>query len=61
MTTTKALYELILEAFPELADDQNAFRAGVGSIMLRNDGDGDYIAKWEYSQPLPEALKSYLR
>ena len=61
MTTTKALYELIFEAFPVLADDPNAFRAGVGSIMLQNDGDGDYIAKWEYSQPLPEALKSYLR
>ena len=61
MANTKLLYELILEAFPELADDQNAFRAGVGSIMLQNDGAGDYIAKWEYLKPLPESLKSYLR
>lgn len=61
MAITKTLYDLIIEAFPALAEDRNAFRAGVGSIMLQNDGDGDYIAKWEYSEPLPEALKSYLR
>ena len=28
-----------------------------GSILLQDDGDGiQYIAKWEYSEPLPEGL-----
>ena len=54
-----ALYELILEAFPEL-EGKIIFREG---IWLQNDSDGtgDYIAKWEYSKPLPKSLESYKR
>ena len=54
------LFELIIEAFPELADSKEI---GFGSIELRNDSDGtgDYIAKWEYSKPLPQSLKKFLR
>jgi hypothetical protein len=61
MPTNKTLSELIIEAFPELAETPNEFR--FGSILLQNDldGTGDYIAKWEYSKPLPADLESYLR
>lgn len=55
----KSLYEKVIEAFPELADKPTEF--AFGSIRLQNDGDGDYIAKWEYTEPLPTELKSYLR
>ena len=51
------LYEKIIEAFPELANSSEFFN---GSIRLQNDGDGDYIAKWEYEKPLPAALKQFL-
>jgi hypothetical protein len=51
-----SLYDLIVETYPELADSKEI---GLGSIVLRNDadGEGDYIEKWEYSKPLPEGLK----
>lgn len=54
------LYEKVIEAFPELANNPNLDRLG---IILQNDSDGtgDYIAKWEYPQSLPETLTSYLR
>jgi hypothetical protein len=61
MTSKKSLYDLIIESVPALADDKDAFRAFVGTIMLQNDGDGDYIAKWEYPTALPDSLASYLR
>ena len=56
----KSLYKLIVEAFPELDGSMEFIK---GSIKLRNDSDGtgDYIEKWEYSQELPENLKTYLR
>lgn len=53
---TKSLYQKIVEKYPELD-------AGIefinGTIILQNDSDGagDYIAKWEYSKPIPEGLK----
>ena len=55
-----SLYEMIIAEFPELAESKEI---GTGSIILKNDSDGtgDYIAKWEYSKPLPTALKTYLR
>jgi len=45
----------ITKAYPELTyadffDD--------GPIRLQDDGDGvQYIAKWEYSKPIPDGLK----
>jgi len=50
------LWEKIMQVYPELTSDDFDFN---GSIKLRNDGDefGDYIEKWEYSQPIPEGLK----
>jgi hypothetical protein len=51
-----SLYELIVAEYPELADSDEF---ALGSIRLQNDGDGagDYIAKWEYSKPLPDGMK----
>jgi hypothetical protein len=49
------IYEEIIEVYPELSDsvlfDKN--------IILQNDSDGagDYIAKWDYSKPIPEGMK----
>ena len=52
-----SLYQIIKETYTELTDDD--FDKIEGSILLRNDDDGlgDYIAKWEYSKPIPEGLK----
>jgi hypothetical protein len=51
----KSLAELIIEAYPEL-EGKTLFREG---IWLQNDSDdtGDYIAKWDYSKPIPTDLK----
>ena len=51
------LFAEITKAYPELTDED--FRPDKGSILLRNesDGKGDYIAKWEYSKPVPTGLK----
>lgn len=50
------LWEKILEVYPELTKDDFG---PLGSILLRDDSDGSgaYIAKWEYSKPIPEGLK----
>lgn len=50
------LWEKIVAAYPELTNADFGYQ---GSIVLRNDGDGspDYIAKWDYSKPIPEGLK----
>jgi len=49
------LYEQIIAAYPELIDSNEFI---TGSIRLQNDSDGkgDYIAKWDYSKPLPDGL-----
>ena len=61
MATTKTLYEKVIEVFPELIENQSPFHEM--KILICNDVDGtpDYIAKWEYSKPLPDSLASYLR
>jgi len=50
------LYDKIKQVYPELSDDD--FRFDTGCVVLCNDGDGqgDYIFKWEYDQPIPEGL-----
>jgi hypothetical protein len=50
------MYETITENYPELTiDDFGRF----GAIELRDDSDGEgvYIAKWDYSKPIPKGLK----
>ena len=46
-------YTVIKNAYPEIEDLEFVN----GSIRLQDDGDGiQYIAKWEYSKPIPEGL-----
>jgi hypothetical protein len=50
------LFEQIKATYPELTDAD--FFPETGSIHLKDDGDGiAYIAKWEYSKPIPSGLK----
>jgi hypothetical protein len=55
-----SLYESIVAEFPELADTEVFYNSG---IKLRDDADGTdvYIYAWDYSKPIPESLKDYLR
>lgn len=48
------LYEAILTVYPELLDIKLLDKY----ITLQDDSDGigAYIAKWEYSKPIPEGL-----
>lgn len=49
------LYDKIIAIYPELLTYDLAF----GAITLQNDGDGDYIAKWEHptlAKPTDEEL-----
>ena len=50
------LFERLVEAYPELTSED--FNPIFGSILLQDDSDGfgAYIAKWEYSKPIPEGL-----
>jgi hypothetical protein len=54
------LWEKIAETYPELSAEDFGYE---GSIKLRDDSDGSgaYIAKWEYSKPIPKSLESYKR
>lgn len=50
------LFTQIKAAYPEITDED--FNPRLGSILLRDDGDGiQYIAKWEYSKPIPKGMK----
>jgi hypothetical protein len=50
------MYDLIIEEYPELTDED--FKPFSGSILLKDDGDGIvYIAEWQYSKPIPKGLK----
>jgi hypothetical protein len=48
------LFKTIIEAYPELSNI-NLFDK---HIILQNDSDGlgDYVAKWDYSKPIPKGL-----
>jgi hypothetical protein len=50
------LWQKIVKVYPELADNQ--FAAFSKEIILQDDTDGAgaYIAKWDYSKPIPEGL-----
>jgi hypothetical protein len=48
------VYEQIVSYYPEL---ENSKLFDQGTIAIQNDGDGDYIAKWEYDKPLPAGMK----
>lgn len=50
------IYETIVAAYPELQGSDD-FVNGVITIQDDSDGLGAYIAKWEYSKPIPDGLK----
>lgn len=49
------MYETIISAYPELTIEDFLN----GTIILRDDSDGEgqYIAAWNYDKPIPEGLK----
>lgn len=51
------LFEKIVAFYPEL--ESKDFEPEFGTINLKDDSDGAgaYIAKWEYSKPIPDGLK----
>ena len=51
------LWERIIAVYPELTDAD--FHPSFGSILLQDDSDGEgaFIAKWDYSKPIPEGMK----
>ena len=52
----QTLLETICETYPELATNRTPFHNL--QIILQDDSDGlgAYIAKWEYSKPIPDGL-----
>jgi hypothetical protein len=51
------LYEKIIQLYPNLKPEDFDLR---GSIILQNDGDGDYIKEWShptFEKPTEEQLK----
>jgi hypothetical protein len=48
------IIDTILETYPEI--NRQLFIDGIISLRNDSDGVGDYIEKWEYSQPIPEGL-----
>jgi hypothetical protein len=50
------IYEQIRDVYPELKNEDFHFN-GVINLQDDSDGLGVYIAKWEYSKPLPKGMK----
>jgi hypothetical protein len=49
------IIEQILETYPEL----NSYELFIDNTIIvqdDSDGQGAYIAKWDYSKPIPEGL-----
>lgn len=50
------LWEKIIEAYPEINPTDDFWRLGI-HLQDDSDGKGAYIAKWNYSKPLPDGMK----
>jgi hypothetical protein len=51
-----SIFDDIVAIYSELTNED--FNTISGSIALQDDGDGiDYIAKWDYSKPMPDGMK----
>lgn len=48
--------EQIIEAYPEFTDVESLMDYGIW-LQDDSDGKGVFIAKWDYSKPIPEGLK----
>jgi hypothetical protein len=51
------IYETILATYPELTEKDFHPMRGVISLEDHSDGEGVFIAKWNYSKPIPDGLK----
>jgi hypothetical protein len=51
------LIQQILDIYPELTNEDFVFNKGIIALRDDSDGHGEYIEKWEYSNPIPEGLK----
>jgi hypothetical protein len=49
------LWEKIVQAYPEINPTDDFRQLGIW-LQDDSDGVGAYIAKWEYSQPIPKGL-----
>jgi hypothetical protein len=49
------LWQKIVEAYPEIDSTADWHKLGI-YLQDDSDGIGAYIAKWEYSKPIPEGL-----
>ena len=50
------LWEKIVQAYPEIDPISDFTKIGIW-LQDDNDGEGAYIAKWEYAHPLPDGMK----
>ncbi len=50
------LWQKIIDAYPEISADDSFTDYGI-YLQDDSDGQGAYIAKWEYSKPIPDGLK----
>jgi hypothetical protein len=52
-----SLFDNLLKALPELS--ANDFHPTLGTIKLQDDSDGQgsYIAEWDYHLPIPQGFK----
>lgn len=50
------LWEKIIETYPEIDPTSDFTKIGIW-LQDDNDGQGAYIAKWDYVGPIPEGLK----
>jgi hypothetical protein len=50
------LWQKIIEAFPEIDPTSDFTALGIW-LCDDADGQGAYIYKWDYSQPVPKGLK----
>lgn len=51
------LFEKIIEAYPELAENTEPFFNGTIQLQNDSDGAGDYVLSWNYEKPLPNGMK----
>jgi hypothetical protein len=50
------LWEQIIQAYPEIKPTDDFRKLGI-YLQDDSDGQGAYIAKWDYEQPIPNGLK----
>lgn len=50
-----SLYSELREACPFLTDAD--FHHRTATVILQNDGEEDFIAEWNHSEPLPKGFK----